>query len=456
MSTRVKSAADETFLQGKEDLVSYLAQGAKPADRWRVGTEHEKFVYCRETLKPVPYDGVGGINDILNGLTQFGWKTVEEDGYIIALTENGASVSLEPGGQLELSGAPLENIHQTCREVGSHLEQVKQISDENGVAFLGMGFTPLTRREDMPLMPKARYGIMKRYMPTKGNLGLDMMFRTCTIQVNLDFASEADMVKKFRVGLALQPVATALFANSPFVEGKPSGFLSFRSHIWTDTDPDRTGMLSFVFDDDMSFERYVDYALDVPMYFVYRDGKYIDRAGHSFRDFLAGKLEGFEGQLPTLADWTDHLSTIFPEVRLKQFLEMRGADGGPWGRICALSALWVGLLYDNNALDAAWDMVKDWSVEEQLQLRRDVPKYGLKTPFRNGTVQDLALQMLELSDQGLKVRRRHGASGETEQGFLATLWDSARSGETPADRLLKAYEGPWNRDISKVFEEASY
>jgi len=456
MSTRVKSAADETFLQGKEDLVSYLAQGAKPADRWRVGTEHEKFVYCRETLKPVPYDGVGGINDILNGLTQFGWKTVEEDGYVIALTENGASVSLEPGGQLELSGAPLEDIHQTCREVGSHLEQVKQISDENGVAFLGMGFTPLTRREDMPLMPKARYGIMKRYMPTKGNLGLDMMFRTCTIQVNLDFASEADMVKKFRVGLALQPVATALFANSPFVEGKPSGFLSYRSHTWTDADPDRTGMLSFVFDDDMSFERYVDYALDVPMYFVYRDGKYIDRAGHSFRDFMAGKLEGFEGQLPTLADWTDHLSTIFPEVRLKQFLEMRGADGGPWGRICALSALWVGLLYDSTALDAAWDMVKDWSVDEQLQLRRDVPKYGLKTPFRNGTVQDLALQMLELSDQGLKARRRHGASGETEQGFLATLWDSARTGETPADRLLKAYEGPWNGDISKVFEEASY
>lgn len=456
MSTRVKSAADETFLQGKEDLVSYLAQGAKPADRWRVGTEHEKFVYCRETLKPVPYDGVGGINDILNGLTQFGWKTVEEDGHVIALTENGASVSLEPGGQLELSGAPLEDIHQTCREVGSHLEQVKQISEENGVAFLGMGFTPLTRLQDMPLMPKARYGIMKRYMPTKGNLGLDMMFRTCTIQVNLDFASEADMVKKFRVGLALQPVATALFANSPFVEGKPNGYLSYRSHTWTDADPDRTGMLSFVFDDDMSFERYVDYALDVPMYFVYRDGKYIDRAGHSFRDFMAGKLEGFEGQLPTLADWTDHLSTIFPEVRLKQFLEMRGADGGPWGRICALSALWVGLLYDNTALDAAWDMVKDWSVEEQLQLRRDVPRSGLRTTFRNGTVQDLALRMLELSDQGLKARRRHGASGETEQGFLATLWDSARSGETPADRLLKAYEGPWNKDIAKVFEEASY
>ncbi|MGD8326213.1 MAG: glutamate--cysteine ligase [Sphingomonadales bacterium] len=456
MSTRVKSADDQASLAGKADLISYLARGSKPVENWRVGTEHEKFVYCRKSLKPVSYEEKGGIRDILNGLTQFGWQPVEEGGHVIALTSEGASVSLEPGGQLELSGAPLEDVHQTCREVGTHLEQIKHVSDVNEVGFLGMGFTPLATRADMPMMPKARYEIMKRYMPTKGNLGLDMMFRTCTIQVNLDFSSEADMVKKFRVGLALQPVATALFANSPFSEGKPNGYLSYRSHIWTDADPDRTGMLGFVFDEGMSFERYVDYALDVPMYFVYRDGKYINRAGYSFRDFMDGKLEGFEGQRPTLADWTDHLSTIFPEVRLKQFLEMRGADGGPWGRICALSALWVGLLYDGPTLDAAWDMVKDWSVEEQLELRKGVPKSGLRTPFRNGTVQDLALQMLELSDAGLKARRRQGASGETEQGFLATLWDSARSGKTPADRLLEAYNGPWNGDIRKVFEEASY
>lgn len=443
-------------VEGKEDLIDFLAQGSKPADQWKIGTEHEKFVYCRKTLKPVPYEGKGGIRDILSSLTQFGWAPIEENGHIIALSGDGASVSLEPGGQLELSGAPLDDIHQTCREVGSHLDQIKQVSDANDVAFLGLGFTPLATLDDMPLMPKARYGIMKNYMPTRGNLGLDMMFRTCTIQVNLDFASEADMVKKFRVGLALQPIATALFANSPFTEGRPNGFLSYRSHTWTDADPDRTGMLGFVFDEGMSFERYVDYALDVPMYFVYRDGQYIDVSGHSFRDFMTGRLKGFEGETPTMEDWTDHLSTIFPEVRLKSFLEMRGADGGPWGRICALSALWVGLLYDQNALDAAWDMVKGWTREEQLKLRADVPKMGLQTPFRDGIVRDLALQMLEISDAGLKARRRHGASGETEQGFLATLWDSARLGRTPADRLLRLFREEWNEDIKKVFEEASY
>lgn len=456
MSTRVIGAGDDAPIESTADLVAFSASGEKSQDKWRIGTEHEKFVYCRQTLKPMSYDAKGGIRDILLALTQFGWQPVEEGGYIIALAKNGASVSLEPGGQLELSGAPLENIHQTCREVGDHLEQIKTVSDAHDVAFLGLGFTPLASRGDMPMMPKARYDIMKRYMPQVGELGLDMMFRTCTIQVNLDYASEADMVKKFRVGLALQPIATALFANSPFTEGKPNGYLSYRSHIWTDTDKDRTGMLGFVWEDGMGYERYVDYVLDVPMYFVYRDGRYIDVAGQSFRDFLAGKLPGLPGERPTLADWKDHLSTVFPEVRLKTFLEMRGADGGPWGRICALSALWVGLLYDGSALDAAWDLVKNWTQEEQQKLRDDVPRLGFKAPFHNANVQAVALEMLKIADEGLKARARHGASGETEQGFLATLWDGAQSGETPADRLLAAYHGRWGGDVTKVFEEETY
>ncbi|MEE8084136.1 MAG: glutamate--cysteine ligase, partial [Alphaproteobacteria bacterium] len=366
----------------KDQLVQYHAVGCKPRADWRIGTEHEKFAFNLEDLRPLPYEGPSSIRAMLEGLTRFGWTPVTENGLPVALAKGGASITLEPGGQIELSGETLENLHETCREVHQHLTQVKEVAAEIGAGFLGIGFNPKWRREDMPWMPKDRYGIMRAYMPTKGGHGIDMMIRTATIQVNLDFESEADMVEKFRIGLALQPVVTAMFANSPFVEGKPSGYLSYRSFVWTDTDPDRCGILPFVFDDGFGFERYVDYMLDVPMYFVYRDGRYIDASGQSFRDFLAGRLPALPGEIPTMGDWADHLTTVFPEVRLKRYLEMRGADGGPWRRICALPAFWVGLLYDAQSQAAAAALVADWTARDHQGLRAEVPRHALRTEFR--------------------------------------------------------------------------
>jgi glutamate--cysteine ligase len=443
-------------ITSKADLVDFLAQGAKPKSEWRIGTEHEKFGYDLKTLAPLPYEGKPGIRAMLDGLKRFGWEGIYEGQNIIGLKQAGGAISLEPGGQLELSGAPLKSVHETCAETNTHLDQVSEVAKEIGAGFMGLGYHPTARLEDVPVMPKGRYGIMRRYMPRVGGLGLEMMFRTCTIQVNLDFASEADMVKKFRVGLALQPIATAIFASSPFREGRPNGFLSYRSHVWTDVDNARSGMLPWVFEDGMSFERYVDYALDVPMYFVYRDGKYHDVAGKSFRDFLAHKLPGLESVEPTLADWADHLTTIFPEVRLKKFLEMRGGDGGLWRRICALPALWVGIYYDQTALDAAWDMVKDWTAEERSALREAVPKLGLKTPFRNTTVQALARHTLEISRVGLRVRAQTDSIGGTEEGFIEPLFQIVESGKTRAEDMLERYETAWSRDATKVFAEASY
>ena len=437
-------------------LVEYLAAGCKPRERWRIGTEHEKFGYRIDDLSPVPYDGERGIGAMLEGLTRFGWKPVREGENIIALTMDSQSVTLEPGGQFELSGAPVRTLHETCAEVHDHLDQVKVVAAELGLGFHGLGFRPKSTRDEVHWMPKGRYAIMRRYMPTKGDLGLDMMTRTCTVQVNLDFDSEADMVKKFRVGLAFQPVATALFANSPFVEGKPSGYLSYRSHVWTDTDPDRCGTLPFVFEDGMGFERYVEHVLDVPMYFVYRDGTYIDAAGQSFRDFLAGELPALPGERPRMSDWEDHLTTLFPEVRLKKFLEMRGADGGPWGRLCALPALWVGLLYDAESLDAAWRLVEDWSAQEREAMREAVTRTGLATPFRDTTVRDLALEMLALARSGLARRAIIGGSGRDECHFLDTLDAIAASGRTPAEDLLDAYQGRWKQSVDPLFTEYAY
>ncbi len=441
---------------GKAQLVDYLASGCKPPEQWRIGAEHEKFAFRHADLRPLPYEGEDGIAALLAGLAAFGWQTVEENGHVIALLKDGASVTLEPGGQVELSGAPLETVHQTCREVDEHLRQCKEVGARLGIGFLGMGFNPKWRRDDIPWMPKGRYAIMRDYMPKVGSLGLDMMLRTCTVQVNLDFSSEADMVRKFRTSLALQPVATALWASSPFVEGKPSGYLSTRSHIWTDTDADRCGMLPFVFDGDFGFERYVDYVLDVPMYFVYRDGRYLDVSGQSFRDFMQGRLPALPGERPTLGDWTDHLTTVFPEVRLKRFLEMRGADGGPWRRLCALPAFWVGLLYDGAALDAAWDLVKDWTVEEHDALRRDVPKQGLHTPFRSGTVRDLALATLEIARAGLARRARLDRFGRDESIFLETLQSIAASGRSPAEEMLADFTTRWGGSVNGLFSDHSY
>ena len=444
-----------TPIENRRQLIEYFAAGNKPRADWRMGTEHEKFGFDTKTLKPLPYDGARGVRAMLEGMTRFGWEPVTEGNNIIALSRGKASVTLEPGGQFELSGAPLETLHETDEENVQHLREVKEVAGEIGAAFIGLGFAPEWTREDMHWMPKGRYKIMGEYMPKKGKLGLDMMLRTCTIQVNLDYCSEANMAKKFRVGLALQPLATALFANSPFTEGKPNGFLSYRSHIWSDTDPHRTGMLPFVFEDGFGYERYVDYMLDVPMYFVFRDGKYIDAAGQSFRDFLAGKLPALPGELPRPSDWTDHLSTAFPEVRLKSFLEMRGADGGPWNRICALPALWVGLLYDDTALDAAWDLVRHWSMDEREALRSAVPKLALDAPVPGGgTLLDLAREVLPIARGGLVSRARLNKAGDSEAGFLEPLEEIVASGKVPAQRLLDKFHGEWGGDISRVYEES--
>jgi len=438
-----------------EDLVRWFEAGAKPADAWRVGAEHEKFVFRLADHAPVPYEP-GGIRALLDGLTRFGWSPVREGDNVIALERGGASVSLEPGGQFELSGAPLETIHDICEETGAHLQEVKVVADELGLGFLGLGFTPVWRRDEVPAMPKGRYGVMRRYMPKVGGLGLDMMFRTCTVQANLDFSSEADMVAKFRASLALQPIATALFANSPFVEGRPSGFLSARANVWTDTDPDRTGMLDFVFADGFGFEAYARYALDVPMYFVKREGAYVDVAGRSFRDFMAGKLPELPGLRPTLKDWADHATTLFPEVRLKQYLEMRGADSGTWSRLCALPALWTGVLYDSAALAAAWDLCKGWDIADHERLRADVARRGLKAEIAGRTVQDVAKDLLAIAREGLKRRNRLSGGLVDESGYLGELFEIADSGVTPAERLLELYHGPWKGDAGKAFEAFAY
>ncbi len=445
------------IIESRDQLIQSFARGEKPKDAWRIGTEHEKFVYANGDHHAPSYDEPSGIRALLGELEQYGWKPVLENGKPIAMSGADGSISLEPAGQFELSGAPLENLHETCAETGRHLEQVKAAGEKLGIGFLGLGMWPDKTRAELPTMPKGRYAIMLRHMPRVGSMGLDMMLRTCTIQVNLDYASEADMAKKFRVGLALQPLATALFANSPFTEGKPNGMLSYRSHIWSDTDPHRTGMLPFVFEDGFGYERYAEYALDVPMYFVYRDGQYLDAAGLSFRDFLKGELSILPGEKPTLDDWTDHLSTAFPEVRLKTFLEMRGADGGPWNRICALPALWVGLLYDQGALDAAWDLVKDWTIDERQALRDAVPKLGLDAPIAGGgRLRDIAGAALDIASSGLSARARFNRAGDNETGFLDPLREIVRSGKVPAQVLLDRYHGVWGGDVSKVYDELSF
>jgi glutamate--cysteine ligase len=444
-----------------EDLTAWFGAGGKPPSAFRVGAEHEKFVFRREDLRPVAYGGPDGIEALLKGLMRFGWTGTYERNdaggeTLIGLSRGKANVSLEPGGQFELSGAPLETMHDICAETGDHLREVKDVADSLGLGFLGLGFSPLWTRDEVPIMPKGRYAIMRRYMPQVGSLGLDMMFRTCTVQANLDFADEADMIAKFRVSLALQPVVTALFANSPFTEGKPNGFLSARANVWTDTDHDRTGMLDFVFDDGFGFETYARYALDVPMYFVKRDGRYIDVAGRSFRDFMEGRLGALPGQRPTLKDWVDHTSTIFPEVRLKQYLEMRGADAGPWSRLCGLPALWAGIFYDPAAQAAAWDLCKLWTPEDRRAARSGAARLGLKAVVAGRPLQAVARDMIAIAREGLKRRNRLSGALVDESVYLADLEDIADTGVTAAERLLELYHGPWAGRVDPVFEAFAY
>jgi glutamate--cysteine ligase len=457
MSTRQASDHNDPLIENIAQLAEPMAAGEKPRDRWRIGTEHEKLVYHTSDHRAPSYDEPDGIRDLLLATQEFGWKPIEENGTVIAMSGSDGAISLEPAGQLELSGAPLENLHQTSAETARHIDQVKAIGERSGLGFLSLGMWPDKRRDELPIMPKGRYAIMLSHMPRVGSMGLDMMLRTCTIQVNLDYSSEADMAKKFRTSLALQPLATALFANSPFTEGKPNGYLSYRSHIWSDTDPHRTGMLPFVFDEHFGYQRYVEYMLDVPMYFVFRDGKYIDAAGQSFRDFMAGTLPALPGEFPRMSDWTDHLSTAFPEVRLKSFLEMRGGDGGPLERITALPAFWVGLLYDQGALDAAWDMVKHWDMDGRQALRGAVPKLALDAPLPGGgTLRDIAGEVLAIARAGLNARGFLNAAGETEEVHLDPLDEIVKSGKVPAQRLLDRYNGPWGGDLSHVYAEESF
>jgi glutamate--cysteine ligase len=450
---------DMTPVETRDELVAWLAAGCKPKAQFRVGTEHEKFAFTVDGHRPVPYAGRRSIRSLLEGMQHLlGWEPIMEGENIIGLFDvtGGGAISLEPGGQFELSGAPVETVHQTASELFSHLAQLREVAKPLGIGFLGLGMTPNWSRTDMPVMPKGRYKIMTAYMPKVGTLGLDMMYRTCTVQANLDFSSEADMVRKLRVSLALQPVATALFANSPFTEGKPNGLLSFRSHIWTDTDNQRAGMLPWAFEDGMGFERWVDYALDVPMYFIKRGDHYIDVSGKSFRDFFAGKLDALPGERPTISDWANHLSTIFPEVRLKRYLEMRGADGVPWPRLPSLTAFWVGLLYDEDVLDSCWQIVKDWTPEQRQKLREDVPRLGFAAEVGGRTMLSLAQETLRLATLGLKRRERLDRNGRDETRYLRPLEESVGRGVTPAEELLEKFRGKWNGSVEPIFEELSY
>ncbi|RAI45567.1 glutamate--cysteine ligase [Rhodoplanes roseus] len=454
-----RDVIDMTPLQSRDDLVAWFAEGEKPKDRFRIGTEHEKFPFTIARHEPLPYDGPRGIRALLEGMQMIlGWEPIMEAGHIIGLVDvtKGGAISLEPGGQFELSGAPEETIHQTCSELQAHLAQLREVAAPLGIGFLGLGMAPTWTRTEIAVMPKGRYRIMTNYMPKVGTLGLDMMYRTCTVQTNLDFSSEADMVKKLRVSVALQPIATALFANSPFTEGKPNGFLSFRSEIWRDTDADRSGMIPWAFEPGMGYERWVDYALDVPMYFVKRGDRYIDVAGRSFRDLMNGTLAELPGERATLSDWANHISTIFPEVRLKRYLEMRGSDAVPWRSLPSLPAFWVGLLYDDACLDAAWDIAKHWTAEERQALRDQVPRLGFKATIAGRTILDIARECLALARAGLTRRNRQDWMGRDETRYLAPLEDIAERGETPAETLLAKYHGAWAGSVDPVFNEYAY
>jgi len=453
-----RDVVDLTPIESRDELVAWFAEGAKPRTQFRIGTEHEKFAFTTGQRNPVPYEGRRSIRSLLLGMQHLlGWEPIMDGENIIGLADvtGGGAISLEPGGQFELSGAPVETVHQTCSELMAHLAQLREVARPLGIGFLGLGMSPKWTLAETPKMPKSRYKIMSAYMPKVGKYGLDMMYRTCTVQTNLDFSSEQDMVKKLRVSIALQPVATALFANSPFTEGKPNGYLSYRSEVWRDTDNQRAGMLPFVFEPGMGFERYVDYALDVPMYFVKRED-YIDTSGLSFRDLLRGKLPGHPGLRATVSDWANHISSIFPEVRLKRYLEMRGSDAGPWRRLPALPAFWVGILYDDASLDAAWDLVKDWSADERQKLRDDVPKQGFAAKLRGRTMLDLATECMALSETGLTRRKRLDHEGRDETRYLGPLQELVSRGITPAEELLEKYYGPWEKSVEPVFSEYVY
>lgn len=431
-------------------LADYMEAGCKPRDSWLIGTEHEKFGWLTDSRLPLPYDGSRSIRALFGALiAQHGWSPVREGDNIIGLHRGLANISLEPGGQFELSGAPLASLHDTRAELETHLAEVNGIAGPLGIRFMGLGAAPEWTHDQMPVMPKGRYRLMTDYMGRVGTHGTQMMYRTSTVQVNLDYGSEADMVKKLRVALALQPVATALFANSPFFDGKPNGHRSWRSRIWRNLDDSRTGMLPFAFEPGMGFQRYVDWVLDVPMYFVYRDGKYINALGQSFRDFLKGDLPALPGEKPTLSDWADHMTTVFPEARVKRYIEMRGADAGDLRHLVALPAFWVGLMYDQTALDAAWDLVKGLDADTRQGLRVAASVSALAGEAGGVKLIDLARAAVGLSHAGLAAR------GLGEEIHLAPLVESIGTGQTQADRLLALYNGAWQHSLAPIYPETS-
>lgn len=453
-----RDVTDTTPITSRDELVGWLEAGSKGDAPLKLGTEHEKFPYYTDALAPVPYEGRGGrggIGAILQGVREItGWAPIEDGGSLIGLFDetNGGAISLEPGGQFELSGAPLDNVHETEAELVAHLDLVNRVAAQHGVAFAGLGMSPLWSLADTPRMPKSRYRIMTAYMPKVGSRGLDMMYRTCTVQVNMDYRSEADMVRKLRTSIALQPIATALFANSPFTDGALNGLQSARSEIWRDTDNQRAGMTAFVFEDGFGFERYVDWVLQVPMYFVKRGETYHDVAGSDFRDLLAGRLAALPGEKATMSDWANHVSTIFPEVRLKRYLEMRGADAGSREHILALPAFFVGLLYDDDALAAAWDLVKGWSAEQRQALRDAVPRLALDATIAGRSARDIARDALAIARAGLKRRARLDAHGRDEGRHLDILDERVARGRTAAQDLADLYRGAWGQSARPALD----
>ncbi|KPQ10586.1 MAG: glutamate--cysteine ligase GshA [Saliniramus fredricksonii] len=454
-----RDVSDATPIESRDELVAWVEAGEKPKAQWRIGTEHEKIPFYRADQSPVPYAGDHGVQALLAGLMrETDWEPITDGGNLIGLFEGegGGAISLEPGGQFELSGGLVSDVHETQAELDAHLEALQRVAEPLGIGFLDLAMSPLWTRADTPVMPKSRYRIMMGYMPKVGTLGLDMMLRSSTVQVNLDYASEADMVKKLRVSLALQPICTALFANSPFTEGRPNGFLSMRSQIWTDTDPHRTGMMPCAFEDGFGYERYVDWVMDVPMYFVMRDGIYHDVAGESFRDLMEGKLPQLPGVRASRSDWANHVSTVFPEVRLKRFLEMRGADAGPRGHLVAMPAFWTGLLYDHGALDAAWDLVKGWSADERQALRDAVPREGLCARIGGHSVHEIARETLRIAREGLEARAIIDRLGRDETRFLDPLEQIVATGTNRAQALLALYHGRWEGSVLPAFEECAF
>ncbi len=446
--------ADATPITSVRQLAEHIAAGCKPKERFAIGTEHEKFGFRYADFSPPPYTP-NGIRALLERMAIDGWSPILDSGNPIGLRRGDASISLEPAGQLELSGGQMANLHQTRDELAEHFAALRAAAEPLGLGFAPLGFHPTASRAEMPWMPKGRYAIMRRYMQRVGTLGLDMMTRTCTVQVNLDYSSERDMVRKLRVSLALQPLATALFANSPFTEGRPNGFLSYRAHVWTDTDPDRTGIPAAFFDEGFGFERYVEWLLDVPMYFVVRDGRYIDLAGVPFRRFMAGALADTPAGRATVGDFADHMTTAFTDVRVKRFLEMRGADAGTPAMMLAQSALWVGLLYDDAALAAAEAIVRSHPWTAFAALRPLVPKLGLATPWAGGTLRSLAADIVAIARDGLRARSRRDANGQDETHFLAPLEEIVSGAPTQAEYWLALYHGDWRQDVRPIFAAAA-